>query len=76
MAAAIRRDAAKLMAANAEDVRAARDGRPDAAFVDRLTLKRETIEAMAKASRTSSRSPTRSARSPSCATGPPASRSA
>ena len=48
MAAAIRRDAAKLMAANAEDVRAAREAGSDAAFVDRLTLKRETIEAMAK----------------------------
>jgi len=48
MAAAIRRDAAKLMAANAQDVRAAREAGSDAAFVDRLTLKRETIEAMAK----------------------------
>jgi len=48
MAAAIRRDASKLMAANAEDVRAARDRGEEAAFVDRLTLKPETIEAMAK----------------------------
>ncbi|HEY8244089.1 MAG TPA: glutamate-5-semialdehyde dehydrogenase [Casimicrobiaceae bacterium] len=48
MAAAIRRDASKLTAANAEDVRAAREGGEDAAFVDRLTLKPETIEAMAK----------------------------
>jgi len=48
MAAAIRRDASKLLAANADDVRAARDGGEDAAFVDRLTLKPETIEAMAK----------------------------
>jgi glutamate-5-semialdehyde dehydrogenase len=48
MAAAIRRDASKLLAANAEDVRAAREGGQDAAFVDRLTLKPGTIEAMAK----------------------------
>jgi glutamate-5-semialdehyde dehydrogenase len=48
MAAAIRRDASKLTAANAEDVRAAREAGSDAAFVDRLALKPETIEAMAK----------------------------
>jgi glutamate-5-semialdehyde dehydrogenase len=48
MAAAIRRDAAKLMAANAEDVRAARAAGHDPAFVDRLALSPKTVEAMAK----------------------------
>ena len=48
IAAAIRRDAAKLLAANAEDVAAARASGADAAFVDRLTLDAETIEAMAQ----------------------------
>jgi glutamate-5-semialdehyde dehydrogenase len=47
MAAAIRRDAARLAAANAEDVAAARDAGHDAAFVDRLTLAPKTIAAMA-----------------------------
>jgi glutamate-5-semialdehyde dehydrogenase len=46
-AKAIRRDAGKLLAANAEDVAAARSGGKDAAFVDRLTLTEKTIEAMA-----------------------------
>ncbi|MEO8487191.1 MAG: glutamate-5-semialdehyde dehydrogenase [Betaproteobacteria bacterium] len=47
MAAAIRRDEAKLLAANAEDIRAARVDGNDAAFVDRLTLTRDSIQAMA-----------------------------
>ncbi|MEO8674518.1 MAG: glutamate-5-semialdehyde dehydrogenase [Casimicrobiaceae bacterium] len=47
MAAAIRHDVARLMAANARDVAAARAGGQDAAFVDRLTLSPATIEAMA-----------------------------
>ena len=47
ISAAIRRDVAKLMAANAHDVEAARAGGQDAAFVDRLTLTPATIEAMA-----------------------------
>jgi len=47
ISAAIRRDFAKLMAANAHDVEAARAGGQDAAFVDRLTLTPATIEAMA-----------------------------
>jgi glutamate-5-semialdehyde dehydrogenase len=47
MAAAIRRDAEALRAANARDVEAARAKGQDAAFVDRLTLKPATIEAMA-----------------------------
>ncbi|HZR69117.1 MAG TPA: glutamate-5-semialdehyde dehydrogenase [Burkholderiales bacterium] len=46
-AAAIRRDAGKLLAANAEDVAAARAGGKDAAFIDRLTLTAKSIEAMA-----------------------------
>jgi len=47
MADAIRRDEARLLAANAEDVNAARAARKDAAFVDRLTLTPTTIAAMA-----------------------------
>jgi len=47
MAAAIRRDEARLVAANAEDVAAARAAGQDAAFVDRLTLTPQTIAAMA-----------------------------
>jgi glutamate-5-semialdehyde dehydrogenase len=47
MAAAVRRDAAALLAANAEDVASARAAGHDAAFVDRLTLTPKTIEAMA-----------------------------
>ncbi len=48
MAAAIRRDEAKLVAANAADVAAARAAGQDAAFVDRLTLTPKTIAAMAE----------------------------
>jgi glutamate-5-semialdehyde dehydrogenase len=48
IAAAIRRDQAKLLAANAEDVAAARASGEDAAFVDRLTLDARAIEAMAQ----------------------------
>ena len=48
IAAAIRRDAAKLIAANAEDVAAARASGVDAAFIDRLTLDANSIEAMAE----------------------------
>ncbi|TMG97550.1 MAG: glutamate-5-semialdehyde dehydrogenase [Betaproteobacteria bacterium] len=47
MAEAIRRDEARLLAANAEDVNAARAARKDAAFVDRLTLTPTAIAAMA-----------------------------
>src|SRR2546426_7045443 len=43
-----RRDAKKLLAANAEDVKAARGAGKDAAFVDRLTLTEGSIEAMAE----------------------------
>jgi len=48
IAAAIRRDAATLLAANAEDVAAAKAGGADAAFVDRLALTPKSVEAMAK----------------------------
>jgi glutamate-5-semialdehyde dehydrogenase len=48
MAAAIRRDEAKLLAANAEDVAAARSAGQNTAFVDRLTLTPGTIAAMAE----------------------------
>jgi glutamate-5-semialdehyde dehydrogenase len=47
MAMAIRRDEAKLLAANAEDVAAARTAGQDAAFVDRLTMTPKSIAAMA-----------------------------
>jgi glutamate-5-semialdehyde dehydrogenase len=45
-AAAIRRDEVRLLAANAEDVAAARLSGHDSAFVDRLTLTPKTIAAM------------------------------
>ena len=48
IAAAIRRDAPKLLAANAEDVAAAKASGADAAFVDRLALTPRSVEAMAK----------------------------
>ncbi|MBP8139389.1 MAG: glutamate-5-semialdehyde dehydrogenase [Burkholderiales bacterium] len=48
MAAAIRRDEAKLLAANAEDVASARAAGHDTAFVDRLTLTPTSIAAMAE----------------------------
>jgi glutamate-5-semialdehyde dehydrogenase len=48
MAAAIRRDEAKLLAANAEDVAAARSAGQNTAFVDRLALTPATIAAMAE----------------------------
>ena len=47
IAAAIRRDEARLLAANADDVAAARAAGHDEAFVDRLTLTPKTIGAMA-----------------------------
>src|SRR5260370_6286457 len=45
-AKAVRRDAKKLLAANAEDVKSARAAEKDAAFIDRLTLTEKSIEAM------------------------------
>src|SRR5437899_2089820 len=45
---ALRRDADKLLAANAEDVKTARAAGKDAAFIDRLTLTEKTIEGMAE----------------------------
>jgi glutamate-5-semialdehyde dehydrogenase len=50
-AVAIERDAKRLLAANTEDVNAARLAGEDAAFVDRLRLKPATITAMAEALR-------------------------
>ncbi len=47
-ALAIRREAGALLAANAQDVSAARAAGCDAAFVDRLTLTERSIEAMAR----------------------------
>jgi glutamate-5-semialdehyde dehydrogenase len=46
-AKAVRRDAKKLLAANAEDVKSAKAAGEDAAFIDRLTLTDKTIESMA-----------------------------
>ena len=48
IATALRRDAGKLLAANAEDVAAAKASGADAAFIDRLTLTPKSVEAMAK----------------------------
>ena len=48
VAAAIRRDRAKLIAVNAQDVAGARASGKDAAFVDRLTLTDASVEAMAQ----------------------------
>jgi len=47
-AAALRRDAARLVGENARDVEAAREAGHDAAFVDRLTLGKPAIDAMAR----------------------------
>ncbi len=47
-ARAMRRDAKKLLAANAEDVKAARAAGEDAAFIDRLTLTDKGIQSMAE----------------------------
>ncbi len=47
-AKALRRDAGKLLAANADDVKTARTAGRDAAFIDRLTLTEKTIEGMAQ----------------------------
>src|SRR5439155_12463489 len=47
-AKAVRRDAKKLLVANAEDVKSAKAAGKDAAFIDRLTLTEETIEGMAQ----------------------------
>jgi glutamate-5-semialdehyde dehydrogenase len=48
MATAIRRDEAALLAANADDVAAARAAGHDSAFVDRLTLSPRAVAAMAE----------------------------
>ncbi|MEP7182193.1 MAG: glutamate-5-semialdehyde dehydrogenase [Betaproteobacteria bacterium] len=48
MAAAIRRDEAKLLAANVEDVAAAKGAGQNPAFIDRLTLTPKSIAAMAE----------------------------
>ncbi len=48
MAAAIRRDAEKLLAANAEDVAAAQAAGLDAALLDRLSLNEKTVAGMAE----------------------------
>jgi glutamate-5-semialdehyde dehydrogenase len=48
MAAAVRGDREKLLAANAQDVAAARAAGKDTAFVDRLTLTGTSIEVMAQ----------------------------
>jgi glutamate-5-semialdehyde dehydrogenase len=48
MAAAIRRDAARLVESNALDLASAREAGKDAAFIDRLTLSPAGIESMAE----------------------------
>ncbi len=47
-AKALRRDAKKLLSANAEDVKGARAAGKDAAFIERLTLTEKSIEGMAE----------------------------
>jgi len=47
-AVALRRDSARLLAANAEDVAGAKAAGEDAAFIDRLTLKPAGVAAMAE----------------------------
>ncbi|MGB5080748.1 MAG: glutamate-5-semialdehyde dehydrogenase, partial [Burkholderiales bacterium] len=47
-AKAMRRDATKLLAANADDVKGAKVAGKDAAFIDRLTLTDRGVEAMAE----------------------------
>jgi len=47
-AKALRRDAKKLIAANAVDVQSARIADKDAAFIDRLTLTEKSVDAMAE----------------------------
>ena len=49
MERAVRANAAAILAANAEDVAEARDSGATAAFIDRLTLSRSRIDAMADA---------------------------
>ncbi len=48
MAQAIRRDAKRLLAANAEDMESARANGLDSALLDRLALNEKTVEAMAQ----------------------------
>ncbi len=47
-AKAVRRDAKKLLAANADDAKGARVAGKDTAFIDRLTLTEKSIESMAQ----------------------------
>ena len=77
MASAIRRDEARLLAANAEMSPRHAAAEHDAAFVDRLTLTPKTIAAMADGlDAKSRRCPIPSAKSPISSIGRPASRSA
>jgi glutamate-5-semialdehyde dehydrogenase len=48
IAAAVRRSVEAILAANAQDVSAARGAGHDAAFIDRLTLTAASVEAMAR----------------------------
>ena len=48
MAAAIRRNQGKLLAANAADIESASSAGKDAAFIDRLTLSPDSVEVMAE----------------------------
>ena len=48
VAKAVRRDAKRLLAANAEDVKSAKAAGKDAAFIDRLTLTEKSLESIAQ----------------------------
>jgi glutamate-5-semialdehyde dehydrogenase len=64
-----------ILAANAKDVKAARSEGNDDAFIDRLALTAKAIDAMAEGVREIAKLPDPVAKSPTCAIGPPASRS-
>jgi glutamate-5-semialdehyde dehydrogenase (EC 1.2.1.41) len=63
IATAIRRESAKLLAANQEDVEAARAAGLEPAMLDRLTLSEKSVEAMAEGVEQIAALPIRSARS-------------
>ena len=70
MAAAVRAQTAAILAANAEDVAEARAAGVAGAFLDRLSLDDERIEAIAAASKPCARSRTLSAPLPNPGPGP------
>ena len=74
-ARALRRDAKKLIAANAVDIQSAQIAGKDAAFIDRLTLTDKSIDAMAEGLEQVAGLPIPSGRSASCASSRAESRS-